>query len=436
MMPDWLSQAKQAERLYDQHDLAQAESLAEESLRTNPRGALALQVLGCVLSRRHRYREAIARLQHALSLQPDLVPALNELGVANLQLGDTDAALRYYNAALCVQPGHPFSHFNRSLAWLRQGRFRDGWVEYEWRWNCNLVTRPAIPRPRWDGSFLHGRGVFIHSEQGIGDVLQFVRFFPLVKQRCDRIVFACQKPLHSLLARLEDVNEWFPLDTPANITFDVCIPLMSLPAVLGIDDVSQLPCRVPYITVDPVKVAYWGQRLGPLPGLKIGLCWQGSPTHRGDALRSIPLALFAPLGRIPSVHLISLQKGDGEDQIDINRSYVDLTVLNDRDTDGGLVDTAAVLQHMDLIITCDTVIAHLAGALGRAVWVLLPIASDWRWLENRPDSPWYPTMRLFRQRTWGDWAEVFTRVRGALLAEVEQASAVGAISSMGGAASW
>jgi ADP-heptose:LPS heptosyltransferase len=418
MMPDWLGLARQAEVLYDQNQLDQAASLAEESLRLNPLSALALQVLGCVHSRHHRYPEAVARLQQALSLQPDLVPAHNELGLAYFQLGDTDAALRHFDLALCVQPDHPFSHFNRALAWLRRGRFREGWVEYEWRWKCNLVSRPDVPRPRWDGSPLHGRGLFVHSEQGIGDVLQFVRFFPLVKQHGARLVFACQKPLQSLLRTLPEVDEWFPVDTPGEMRFDACIPLMSLPAALGVEE-ADIPRSVPYLPVDPERVRRWESRLSPLPGFKVGLCWQGSPTHRGDALRSIPLAHFAPLARVPSVHLISLQKGAGEEQIEAQGENVPLTVLEGRDADGGLVDTAAVLQHLDLVITCDTAVAHLAGALGRPVWVLLPVASDWRWLEQRSDSPWYPTMRLFRQRTWGNWAEVFARVQGALRFEVE-----------------
>jgi hypothetical protein len=420
MMPDWLGLAKQAERIFDQNQLDQAASLAEESLHINPRSALALQVLGCVQSRRFQYREAIARLQHALSLQPDLVPAHNEIGLAHFQLGDTNLALRHYDAALCIQPDHPFSHFNRSLAWLRQGRLRDGWVEYEWRWKCNLVARPEVPRPRWDGSFLNGRGIFIHSEQGIGDVLQFIRFFPMVKERAGRLVFACQTPIQPLLSKLADVDEWFPVDKPGDMRFDVCLPLMSLPAVLGIDKESDIPRSVPYLSADPERVQRWGMRLHGLTGFKIGLCWQGSPTHRGDILRSIPLSHFAALAPVPSVKFISLQKGTGEEQIEANRDRISLNVLDGLDVESGMVDTAAVMQHLDLIITSDTSIAHLAGALGRPVWLLIPIANDWRWLENRSDSPWYPTMRLFRQRIWGNWAELFGRVRDALVQQVKE----------------
>ena len=417
IVPDWLAQARQAEVLFDQHQDDQAVVLAESALQLNSQCALAHQVLGFVLSRQLRFAEAMERLEMALALQPDLVTAHNELGLCHTQLGNVDEALIHFDTALCVQPDHPLAHFNRALAWLKRGKFREGWVEYEWRWKTGLVARPEVPRPRWDGAPLQGRGIFIHTEQGSGDVFQFVRFLSMVKERNGRIVFACPTYLSPILQGLEEVDEWFPIDVPGNIHFDVQVPLLSLPAALGIVE-NTIPRTVPYLSADPQRVRRWGAHLQGLSGFKVGLCWQGSPTHRGDRLRSLPLSLFAPLGRVPSVHLISLQKGAGEEQITPNLNWGPLTVLEGRDEDGGFSDTAAILQHLDLVITCDTSVAHLAGALGRPVWVLLPIGSDWRWLEHRSDSPWYPTMRLFRQRLFRDWVSVLKEVEEALRQEV------------------
>jgi ADP-heptose:LPS heptosyltransferase len=247
----------------------------------------------------------------------------------------------------------------------------------------------------------------IHSEQGIGDVLQFIRLMPILKQQGAKIVFACQKPLQNLLRRCEGIDEWFPIDEPANINFDLHIPLLSLPGLLNLTE-DNCPRTVPYVFPDPEKVAHWKPKLDQIPGFKIGLGWQGSVTFRGDQLRSIPLKHYAPLAKTPDVTLISLQKSDGLDQLEELKAAFPVTTLEGLDETGGaFMDTAAVMQHLDLIITSDTALAHLAGALGRPVWLALSTASDWRWFRDREDSPWYPSMRLFRQKTLGDWDSVF-----------------------------
>jgi len=418
--PDWVSWLRRAEQLFEQMQLDEAANLAEQVLRLNPNCAAAHQVLGLVGVELGQPQDAQARLARALALLPDLVPSHVGLGRCFALRGDLDRALQHFNTALYLQPEHPFAHFNRSTVWLKQGRYRDGWLEYEWRWNCGLVARPKIPRPRWDGAPLDGRAILVHTEQGLGDVLQFLRFLPQLQRQGGRVVLACQKALQPLLGPLACVDEWFPVDEPGPINFQVYVPLLSLPGLLGIDEAT-IPVAIPYVPVNLERREQWRPRIESLPGFKIGLCWQGSPTFKGDNQRSIPLASLAPLGAVPGVSLVSLQKGAGEEQIEPQRAQLPLQVLAGLDRDGAFLDTAAVMQHLDLVITSDTAIAHLAGALGRPVWVLLSVGCDWRWLVGRADSPWYPTMRLFRQRALGDWAGVLAEVVAALQAEVAAA---------------
>jgi hypothetical protein len=406
---DALEWVRQAGRLFDEKKLDEAARLAQQALQHDPKLARARQVMGLVRIEHGALADGMAQLQTALALQPDLVPSHIGLGRGYSYLGDTERALQCFEAALRLEPSQPFAHFNRALTLLKRGNFHEGWLDYEWRFQVGQVQRPEMKRPRWDGSPLNGRALMISTEQGMGDVLQFIRLLPRVRRQETRIVFACQKALHALLRPLADVDEWFPIDTPGNITFDLHAPLLSLPGLLGVDEAS-IPAAVPYLPVDADRVEAWRGRIESLPGLKVGIVWQGSPTLQGDRFRSIPLARFAPLAAVAGITLVSLQKGAGVEQIDSQRAAVPLATFDDLDRDAPFVDTAAVLQHLDLVITIDSAVAHLAGGLGRPVWTLLSTASDWRWLEGRADSPWYPTMRLFRQTTLGDWDPVFEQV--------------------------
>ncbi|HEX4592006.1 MAG TPA: DUF6165 family protein [Gemmataceae bacterium] len=412
--PDWQIQALQADQLLTQDRLDEAAGQARESLRLNPESAVALHVLGMVDWRRGRPHDAIGRFRRALEIRPDLAAAHNGLGLGLAQLGDHDGALREYELALILKPDHPHARFNRAMQLLRRGRYQDGWVEYEWRWASGQLTWPEIPRPKWDGSPLNGRSLLVHTEQGVGDVVMFLRFLARVKrQPADRLVFACQKALQPLLRRIPWVDRWFPIDEPAPIDFDVYIPMLSLPGVLGLG-AAEIPFPVPYVSPDLDQLEKWRPRIAALPGRKVGVCWQGSPTFKGDPFRSIPLAEFAPLARVPVVTLVSLQKQAGEKQIAANREAVPLTLFPDLDAAAPFVDTAAAMQHLDLVITSDTAVAHLAGALGRPVWVALGMDCDWRWGIDRPNSPWYPTMRFFRQKSFHDWPGVFAEMATAL----------------------
>jgi hypothetical protein len=414
-MADWLAYIRQAEQLFDKRQFDEAVELAEHALRLNTGAAPAHQLLGLVALERDRPQESIPHLKRALALGPDLVHAHNGLGRCYYLLCELDRALQSLDTAIFLQPGYAFAHFNRALVWLKQGRYREGWAEYEWRWDCGVVKRTQVPCPRWDGSPLEGRSIFIHTEQGIGDVLQFVRLLRPIKAMSGRVVLACQTRLHALLRSLPYVDEWFPVDEPGQITFDLYSPLMSLPGLLGIEETT-IPRDVPYVAAEPQRVERWGRRIRELPGFKVGLCWQGNPTFKTDSLRSIALEHFAPLAGIPSLTLVSLQKGAGTEQIEANSKRISVRTFEDLDQDAVFVDSAAVIQHLDLVVTADTAVAHLAGSMGRPVWVLLPVGCDWRWLSDRSDSPWYPTMRLFRQKTFGNWSGVFQEVAEALQA--------------------
>jgi hypothetical protein len=400
----------------DQERLDEAADRAAASVRLNPDSAIALHALGMVSWHRGRPHEGMDQLRRAVAACPDLAGAHNGLGLCLAQLGDHNGALREYELALIFQPDHPYARFNRAAQLLRRGRYADGWVEYEWRWAAGRKSPPDLPRPKWDGCPLDGRALLVLTEQGAGDTLMFLRFLPRVKQRPgDRLLFACQTALRPLLRNLPGVDHWFPIDQPSSIDFDVYLPLLSLPGILGLGE-ADIPYPVPYLTADPARVEAWRPRLAALPGRKVGVCWQGNPAFPGDRFRSIPLARFAPLTEVPGVTLVSLQKGVGEEQIAANRDAVPLTVFPDLDTAEPFADTAAVMRHLDLVVTTDTAVAHLAGALGRPVWLALGVDCDWRWGTGRADSPWYPTVRLFRQQSFGDWPGVFAAMAAALRA--------------------
>ena len=294
------------------------------------------------------------------------------------------------------------------------GDFEKGWSEYEWRWRCSTVLPRPFPQPLWQGEPLDGRTILLHAEQGLGDTLQFVRYAPMVKQRGAEVIVSCQKPLLSLLKSCPGIDSLLP---QASVVpqFDVQASLMSIPSIFG-TTLATIPSEVPYLSANADLAEHWRERLRSLQGFKIGINWRGRPGNPSERHRGIPLRAFAPLARLPGVRLISLQKGPGWEEIAAaaeNVPVVDLGRALD-EAAGPFMDTAAIMHNLDLVITSDTVIAHLAGALGVPVWVALPFVPDWRWLLEREDSPWYPTMRLFRQKRPGEWDEVFERIAAAV----------------------
>lgn len=285
---------------------------------------------------------------------------------------------------------------------LLSGDYVDGFIGYEWRLCHRGIPRSTCDAPLWDGSQLHGRRILLLAEQGLGDTIQFARFTAQVQQRGGQVIVQCQPRLIELLRHMPSIGEIYS-DAESIPPVDVQARLLSLPLLLALDvtDVR----AAPYIVADSSRVCYWQHRLGQLKGLKVGIAWQGNPRNAVDRERSIPLEHFAPLAAIPGVQLVSLQKADGVGQL-VSCGFPVVTI-DGLDAAGAFLDTAAIMAELDLIVTSDTSIAHLAGALGRPCWVALTLVPDWRWMLNRNDSPWYPTLKLFRQRSLGDWSSVF-----------------------------
>jgi hypothetical protein len=341
--------------------------------------------------------------------------AHNSLGSALSAWGQIEDALAHYEIAIALKPDYVDAHWNRALVRLLQGDYERGWPDYEWRWRCRHWQRPNFAQPVWEGGSLEGKTILLYAEQGLGDTLQFIRYAPIVQARGARVILQCQAMLIPLLSRCAGLDEIVPLGSPPP-AFDVWAALMTLPALVG-TTLETIPAHVPYLRADPALAEHWRRQLSTIDGFKVGIAWQGSTTHAWDRHRSVPLAAFEPLAQVPGVRLISLQKGAAVQQIHElagRFAVIDLGEQVDR-TAGAFMDTAAILQSLDLVVSVDTAVAHLAGGLNVALWLALHHTPDWRWLRGRQDSPWYPSARLFRQPAPGDWAAVFAQMAEALL---------------------
>jgi tetratricopeptide (TPR) repeat protein len=391
---------------------AEAEACYRESLQHKPTYAEAHHNLGTALAEQGKLAEAEACYREALRLRPDYIDACGNLATALMGQGKADEAAAVYDHILAYKPDSPDTHLARAMACLGLGHWEEGWPEYEWRWRCPEFGTMPYTQPPWDGSPLEGRTILLHPEQGLGDTIMAIRFAPLVKQRGGRVLFACPKALLRLLAGFPGIDQMYEQGTTMP-PFDYHAPLLSLPGVFHTTP-QTVPAEVPYLFAEPSLLELWRRELSADRAFRVGISWQGNPKYKGDRLRSIPLTEFEPLARVSGVRLYSLQKGFGSEQAsNVSFPLVDLASRLD-EAAGPFMDTAAVMKNLDLIITSDTVTAHLAGALGVPVWVALPFSAHWIWLMGREDSPWYPTMRLFRQRTWADWGEVFGRLAAEL----------------------
>jgi predicted O-linked N-acetylglucosamine transferase (SPINDLY family) len=407
--------------------LEEAEASFREAIRLKPDHAGAHSDLGNSLIEQGRLEEAEACYRQALRFQPGFAQAHHNFGCALSRAGKHQEALASYEEAIRCKPDYAEAHNSRGGTLLLLGDLAQGWAEQEWRWRCKNTLSPNLAIPPWDGAPLAGRTILLWSEQGLGDTLQFIRYAPQVKDRGGRVVVACQPGLTRLLATCPGVDEVVARTGAVTVRADLHAPLLSLPRLLG-TTLATIPAPIPYLASDPALVEHWRAELASFREFKIGIVWQGNPSYAGDRQRSIPLSCFEPMARLPGVRLFSLQKGYGSEQL--RQAAFPVTDLGPRldETAGAFMDTAAVLQCVDLVVTSDTAVLHLAGALGARVWAALPYAPDWRWLLDRDDSPWYPTARLFRQTTPGDWAGVFQRIADAVRALLPKIGAAAPVS--------
>src|SRR5271170_5624551 len=384
----------------------------ERALAIRPNFAQALNNRGIALHGLRRFEEELECSERALAVWPDFAEALDNRGVALQALGRFDKALESYRQALTVSPDFAACHVNKAFLLLLTGRFAEGWQEAEWRRKIDTWTTHPLSEPEWTGSDTDAKRLLFYSEQGLGDTIQFSRFACSVAARGKEVFLEVQPSLGGLLGNLEGVK--VIRNGTALPEHDAELPLMSLPHVLGATP-ETMPRGVPYLFADPARVEAWSKRL-PAGQFRVGIVWQGKSTADIDLGRSIPLRCFAPLGRVPGLTLISLQKNDGVEQLTNLPRGMRVETLG-AEFDAGpdaFVDCAAVMMNLDLVITSDTAAAHLAGALGRPVWIVLKHVPDWRWLIDREDTPWYPTARLFRQARRDDWDEVFERIASEL----------------------
>jgi len=378
-----------------------------------------LNDLGVAQFKSGRLSDARVTLERAVARMPGYVAARNNLGMVLAAQGELQDAIKHLNAALEVVPDYVDARMNRAMAWLLAGDFERGWPEYEWR----LLRRnpeSEFEQPRWDGASLDGRTILLHAEQGRGDMFQFIRFAAPVQQLGARVLLRAPRSMLRVLETCAGIDRFVAVEDATTPAFDVQRSLLSLPMMLNVD-LASIPNQVPYLEPDAARVEHWRARLGVGRDqggreLLVGINWQGDPSYPLDQFRSIPLRHFARLAEIDGVRLVSLQKGYGEEQLPEFAARYDVTDLGaELDGEGhAFVDTAAVMQCLDLVVTSDTAIPHLAGALGRNVWVALSAVPDWRFMLDRLDSPWYPTMRLFRQRKVGQWEPVFEKIAGSL----------------------
>jgi tetratricopeptide (TPR) repeat protein len=395
--------------LFAQRCFPEAETCYHDALRLKPDYAEAHHNLGTALAEQGRLAEADACYRKALRLKPDYTDAAGNLATALIAQGEVEEALAVYDRMLADQPDSPTLHMSRALVLLGMGRWEQGWKEYEWRWRTPEFGGMPFSQPLWDGSEMPGRTLLVHTEQGLGDTILAVRYVPLVKRRSGAtVVFACPKALLRLLGDFPGADRIVEQGV-ALPDFDCHAPLLSLPGIFRTTPDS-VPAEAPYLHADGALVEQWGRELPVGRDFKVGIAWQGNPRFPADRWRSIPLARFAPLAAVEGVRLYSLQKGHGSEQLrEIPFPVVDLGPRLD-ETAGAFMDTAAVLKNLDLLIAADTAAIHLAGALGVPVWLAQSFAAHWVWLRDREDSPWYPSVRIFRQKTYGNWEEVFARM--------------------------
>jgi len=436
--------------LQDLDRLEEAQDCLSTAIGLKPDFTQAHLDLGRLLRKLGRLEDAAASFRTALGLMPDLLEARHTLGNVMRELGRLEDAASCYREVLRVDPTMARAHYNLAMmlhelgrpeeaeisfrealrlepdmavahgslagALLLTGQFDEGWREYEWRWRGGFESfnwDRGFSQPQWVGEALGDRVLLLHAEQGFGDSLQFCRYAPLAAAR-GRVILEVPRPLVRLMTSLPGVEQVIAIGDPLP-NFDLHCPLMSLPGAFG-TTLDTIPGRTPYLAAASSQIEAWRRRVEVLPGLRVGIFWAGNPRlsaagpNSVDRRRSIALSRFAPLADVAGVRFVSLQKGEAASQ-----ARPDGMVLHDwTDELDDFADTAALIETLDLVIGVDSAVLHLVGALGKPVWLLNRFDSCWRWLQHRTDSPWYPTLRQFRQPRPGDWDSVMTDLHAAL----------------------
>ncbi len=403
--------------LWELRRFSEALAKYEYALALKPDYAEARNNRGNVLLALNRPAEALADFERALALKPDYLEAHINRGNALRDLQGPREAIASYDAALALDSDAAEARWNKALAQLALGHFAEGWQNFEWRWRRARALTRSFPVPQWRGEAMEGRTILLHAEQGFGDTIQFVRYLPMVAALGARVVLEAPDALKPLLEGLPGIVSIIARgETPPAI--DLHCPLMSLPLAFD-TTLDTIPAGVPYLAAPAAYAQKWAERLPASGQPRVGLAWSGNPTHRDDHNRSIALARLAPLLDLSGIEFVSLQRDIRDADRRALQDWPRVATAGDEFAD--FADAAAAIECLDLVIAVDTAVVHLAGALARPVWILLPFVADWRWLLGREDCPWYPTARLFRQPQIGDWDSVMTQVRRELASLMHRA---------------
>jgi len=393
--------------LRDAKRFSDAVARYDQAIALRPEYAEAYSNRGVALKDLLQLNEAVASYDRAIAIKPNYAEAYSNKGNTLMEMAKFEAALASYDQAISIKPDYAEAYWNKSLILLLQGDYKAGWEHYEWRWaNETISLKPrAFDQALWRGQEdLHGKVILLHAEQGLGDSIQFCRYASLLRGYGAKVLIEVHQPLVALLRGLDGVSDVIEAGFPLP-TFDYHCPMLSLPIAFK-TDLSNIPSTIPYLSSSAEKREYFSKKLGDKKALRVGLVWSGSTVHTNDSNRSLKLADLIDM-LPPNCEYISLQKevravdGDVLEKSSIKSFSADLT---------NFTDTAALCDLMDVVISVDTSVAHLAGALGKPTWVLLPHIPDWRWLLNREDSPWYPTMRLYRQGESKSWMPVLEKL--------------------------
>jgi Tfp pilus assembly protein PilF len=380
----------------------------QRMLDIDPASVLAHTLRGSMLMLQGDVASAIVAYQTALAARPGMPRVRTALATAFFLLRRYDEAKQSLDTALRLKPDFMPARVNRAQLALSEGNLREGWRDLECRLLLGDDRFSPLGVAPWAGEPLAGKSILLRTEQGVGDTFQFIRFAQALKAQGARVLAECQPPACELVASARGVDVVIPRGAPIPAVDYQC-PLLSLPGILGIT-LQNLERDCPYLFADPQRVATWRKRLQSLGKVIVGIAWQGNPDYPGDQFRSAPLTHFEELAKVPGVALVSLQKHEGLEQLHDQFGFEVHQFTSELDADGPFRDTAAIISACDLIISTDTAVAHLAGALGRPVWVALAYSPEWRWLQTGDTSPWYPTMRLFRQTSFQDWSSVFSKM--------------------------